>query len=68
LYKSGTISHEDCLKNADSENEVRLMIKLSSETGELPDGDNLEGLTIQEDDIGLIGRINSVTILYLLIG
>lgn len=57
LYKSGTISYEDCLKNSDSANEVRLMIKLSSETGELPDGDNLEGLTIQEDDIDVIGRM-----------
>lgn len=57
LYKAGTISYEDCLKNADSSNEVRLMIKLGSETGELPDSENLEGLTIQEDDIDVIGRI-----------
>ncbi len=57
LYKSGIISYEDCLKNAGSSNEVRLMIKLSSETGELPDGDNLEDWTMQGDDIGVIGRM-----------
>ena len=57
LYKAGTISYEDCLKNADSSNEVRLMIKLGSETGELPDSENLEGLTIQEDDIDVIGKM-----------
>jgi len=32
LYKEGQISYEDALKNADSANEVRLMIKLDAET------------------------------------
>lgn len=32
LYKEGQISYEDTLKNADSANEVRLMIKLDAET------------------------------------
>jgi twitching motility protein PilU len=56
LYKAGEISYEETLKNADSANEVRLMIKLGSETGELPDGAGLEGLSIQGDD-EVIGRM-----------
>jgi len=33
LYKSGKITYEDALHSADSKNEVRLMIKLSEDTG-----------------------------------
>lgn len=33
LYRSGRISYEDALRSADSQNEVRLMIKLAEETG-----------------------------------
>ncbi len=32
LYKSGLISYEDALRSADSQNEVRLMIKLDEDT------------------------------------
>jgi len=51
LYMSDQITYEDALKNADSENEVRLMIKLG------PKGDAIAdtgGLAIQpdEDDSG----------------
>jgi twitching motility protein PilU len=43
LYRDGRISYEDALRSADSQNEVRLMIKLSQEMsggryGEAPDG------------------------------
>lgn len=55
LYKSGEISYEEALKNADSINEVRLMIKLGSETGELPDDEDLEDLAIQNEDENLVG-------------
>lgn len=50
LYKAGKISYDDALKNADSVNEVRLMIKLGAETGELPDDSHIADLMIQKDD------------------
>lgn len=56
LYKTGEISYEEALKNADSINEVRLMIKLGSETGELPDDEDIEDLAIQNEDENLIGN------------
>ncbi|NQY25849.1 MAG: PilT/PilU family type 4a pilus ATPase [Piscirickettsiaceae bacterium] len=57
LYKAGEITYEECLKNSDSANEVRLMIKLGSESGELPDDASIKGLSIQEDDADVIGRM-----------
>ncbi|MFW5451348.1 MAG: PilT/PilU family type 4a pilus ATPase [Methylophagaceae bacterium] len=57
LYKAGEITYEECLKNSDSANEVRLMIKLGSETGELPDDEGIEGLSIQPDEDGVIGHM-----------
>lgn len=56
LYKTGEISYEEALKNADSINEVRLMIKLGSETSELPDDEDIEDLAIQNEDENLIGN------------
>lgn len=56
LYKTGEISYEEALKNADSINEVRLMIKLGSETCELPDDEDIEDLAIQNEDENLIGN------------
>lgn len=56
LYRNGEISQEEALRNADSPNEVRLMIKL----GEQQDGDDLasglDGLTLEaaEEDPGLM--------------
>lgn len=41
LYKSGKISHEEALKNADSKNNLRLRIQLSE--GEDGSGGNIEG-------------------------
>lgn len=50
LYDSGEITYEDALSHADSPNDLRLMIKLGSES----DADYLNNaadeLTIQEDD------------------
>jgi len=54
LYSAGEITYEDALKHADAPNDLRLMIKLGSET----DGEHLtsmsEGLSLQvsEDDPG----------------
>ena len=57
LYKAGEITYDDALKNADSANEVRLMIKLGAESGELPDDANIQGLSLEADDDGIIGRM-----------
>ncbi|MCX4187939.1 PilT/PilU family type 4a pilus ATPase [Methylophaga sp. OBS4] len=57
LYKAGEISYEDALKNADSTNEVRLMIKLGAESGELPEDEAIQGLSLEPDDEGVIGRM-----------
>jgi len=54
LYSQGEITYEDALLHADSANDLRLMIKLGSET----DGDHLSSvaqglsLEISEDDVG----------------
>jgi twitching motility protein PilU len=50
LYKSGDISYDEALKNADSINEVRLMIKLGAETGEVPDDSDIADLSVQNED------------------
>ncbi len=57
LYKAGQISYEEALKNADSANEVRLMIKLGAESGELPEDESVQGLSLEADDPGVIGRM-----------
>ena len=49
-YKSGEISYDEALKNADSVNEVRLMIKLGAETGEVPDDSDIADLSVQNED------------------
>jgi len=56
LYMADEITYEDALKNSDSENEVRLMIKLGPKEGETIGGD-IDGLAIKpdEDDQGTIG-------------
>lgn len=49
LYMADQISYEDALKNADSENEVRLMIKLGPKEGDsIPSG--IDGLAIKPDE------------------
>lgn len=57
LYKAGEISYEDALKNADSTNEVRLMIKLGAESGELPKDDAVNGLALEAEDEGILNRM-----------
>lgn len=50
LYSKGEITYEDALSHADSPNDLRLMIKLGSES--TPDSltDATKGLTLQDDD------------------
>lgn len=57
LYKAGEITYDDALKNADSANEVRLMIKLGAESGELPEDESIQGLSLEPEDEGVIGRM-----------
>ena len=58
LYSSGEITYEDALAHADSANDLRLMIKLGSET----DGKHLmqsqqEGFSLEEEeDVALRNR------------
>ncbi len=57
LYRDGIITQEEALRNADSPNEVRLMIKLKDqEMGEDELGSSLDGLTLEEtgDESGLM--------------
>ena len=49
LYMTDQITYEEALKNADSENEVRLMIKLNPKAGETIGG-NIDGLAIKPDE------------------
>jgi len=51
LYKEGEITYEDAINHADSENELRLMIKLGDSQGD-PNSISaaLDGVTIQETD------------------
>lgn len=56
IYKSGKITYEEALKNADSKNNLRLRIQLSE--GKEVDEEDLE----EEDDTGglsLVGRDDS---------
>jgi twitching motility protein PilU len=50
LYKSGQITYEEALKNADSENEVRLMIKLDAETSSMSEQEQAGSLSLQADE------------------
>ncbi|BDZ74229.1 twitching motility protein PilU [Methylophaga marina] len=57
LYKAGEISYEEALRNADSANEVRLMIKLGMESGELAKDSAVSSLSLQAEPEDVIGRI-----------
>lgn len=50
LYDSGEITYEDALAHADSANDLRLMIKLASETDAQYLSNAADELTIQEDE------------------
>ncbi len=52
LYQKDIISQEEALRNADSPNEVRLMIKLAREGGTEALSNALDGLSIEEIDDG----------------
>jgi twitching motility protein PilU len=52
LFHEGVISLEVALRNADSPNEVRLMIKLAEQGGLDDLGASLEGLTLESTDDG----------------
>jgi len=56
LYKAGEISYEDALRNADSTNEVRLMIKLGAEAGELPVDAQVQSLELEPENNEMFGR------------
>jgi twitching motility protein PilU len=49
LYRAGKIAYEDALRAADSQNEVRLMIKLA-EDGKDPGAATSEAMTLIEED------------------
>lgn len=50
LYDNGSITYEDALAHADSPNDLRLMIKLGSETDAAYLSNSVDGLSIQDDD------------------
>ncbi len=50
LFREGLITEEEALRNADSPNEVRLMIKLAEQGGAADLGSSLDGLTLEGGD------------------
>ena len=50
LYEDGTISYEDAMRNADSQNELRLKIKLESKREADAAGEHAESLQLIEDE------------------
>lgn len=54
LYLEGTISYEEALKNADSQNELRLQIKLSTGLNEEAGGLSLESLENEQESSDLV--------------
>ena len=50
LYRDGVISQEEALRNSDSANEVRLMIKLAEQKNGEAFTTNLDGLSLDMDD------------------
>ncbi len=50
LFRDGLITEEEALRNADSPNEVRLMIKLAEQGGAADLGSSLDGLTLEGGD------------------
>lgn len=49
LYRADKISYEEALRAADSQNEVRLMIKLAEE-GKNPDAEEANGMTLMPEE------------------
>ncbi len=57
LYDNGEITYEDALLHADSPNDLRLMIKLGSETDATYLSHAADGLSIQDDETNNRGRM-----------
>ncbi|MEE2730285.1 MAG: PilT/PilU family type 4a pilus ATPase [Pseudomonadota bacterium] len=55
LYSAGEITYEDALAHADSPNDLRLMIKLGSESSADALDTATKGLTLQDDEGGMKG-------------
>ena len=58
LYNEGKISYEEALRNADSVNDLRLSIKLKSNTSDANQADPLSSLNLM-DDTALAESLNS---------
>ena len=56
LYDAGEITYEDALAHADSPNDLRLMIKLASETDSEYLKNATDDLSIEEDDSGRVNH------------
>ena len=57
LYERDLITYEDAMKNAESENDLRLAIKLrGKEAGKTEFGDTLAGVELEDDDDGGINH------------
>ena len=57
LYEKGAVNYEEAIRNADSQNELRLRIKLESKRGDRRLDDGLEGMALEGEDDG--GRLRS---------
>jgi len=53
LFEEGKITYEEAIRNADSQNELRLRIKLESKHSERVSEDDIKGLSIMEEDKGV---------------
>lgn len=53
LFEEGKITYEEAIRNADSQNELRLRIKLDSKHSEKVSEDDIKGLSIMEEDKGV---------------
>ncbi|HEX4872922.1 MAG TPA: PilT/PilU family type 4a pilus ATPase [Nevskiaceae bacterium] len=58
LFEAGTISYEEAIRNADSQNELRLNIKLKSKraAANLLEDEAVKGLQMKKDDEGQLMR------------
>ncbi len=52
LYEAGEISYEEAVRNADSQNELRLRIKLESKRTKQASADDDSALRLEEVDKG----------------
>ncbi|HEC73854.1 MAG TPA: PilT/PilU family type 4a pilus ATPase [Methylophaga aminisulfidivorans] len=57
LYKAGDISYEEAIRNADSANEVRLMIKLGVESGDIARDNAISELSLRAEPEDTIGKM-----------